>query len=315
MATPTPKEKTFTSFTPAQGSNYARNRPGYHPNLFKTILTHHTSTGGALTTLLDVGCGPGSATFALAPSFTSATGIDPSEGMITTARTLSPSAENTSSTPPIRFEVSSAEDLGAHLDPPIADASVDLITAATAAHWFDMAGFYAAAARVLKPDGTIALWSTGRTRMDPSLPNGEAIQAAIDEIEDRELGPFMEQGNLLTRNNYVGLGLPWTVEPPVEQFLEKDFVRKDYAPETSEEEFFMGGSMEVNLDTFEKIIGTMSPVQRWREAHKEDVGTKRDVVKMMRSTMERLLHEAGVEEGKEVVRGSLRGVLLMFKKI
>ncbi len=64
----------------------------------------------------------------------------------------------------------------------------------------------------------------------------------------------------------------------------------------------------------ERILGTMSPVQRWREAHPDAVGTERDVIRVMRREIERLLHEAGVEEGKEVVKGSLRGVLLMVKK-
>ena len=58
----------------------------------------------------------------------------------------------------------------------------------------------------------------------------------------------------------------------------------------------------------------MSPVQRWREAHPEAVGTERDVVRTMMNEIERLLHEAGVEKGKEVVKGNLTGVMLMAKK-
>lgn len=48
----------------------------------------------------------------------------------------------------------------------------------------------------------------------------------------------------------------------------------------------MGGGLTANLDTVERIMG--------RE-------------------IERLLHEAGVEKGKEVVKASLRGVLLIVK--
>ena len=58
----------------------------------------------------------------------------------------------------------------------------------------------------------------------------------------------------------------------------------------------------------------MSPVQRWREAHPDAVGTDRDFVKMQRIAIERLLHEAGVEKGKEVVKGSITGVLMIVKK-
>jgi ubiquinone/menaquinone biosynthesis C-methylase UbiE len=127
----TSAEKTFKSFTKDQGDNYAQYRRGYHPDLYKRIINHHTSTGGELNTILDVGCGPGTASRALAPQFAHAIGIDPSEGMINTARSL---AGASSTSEPIRFEISTAEDLGSHLSPPVEDSSVDLITASTAAH-------------------------------------------------------------------------------------------------------------------------------------------------------------------------------------
>jgi len=176
-----------------------------------------------------------------------------------------------------------------------------------------MARFWPRAARVLKPGGTVALWTTGSAHMHPSMPNAAAIQAAIDDLGERELKPFIEPGNLLTQNLYVGLPLPWTLAPPVADFDEAAFFRKEWGPDNSEE-FFAGGGLTADMDTVERVLGTMSPVQRWREAHPDAVGTERDVVKIMRREIERLLHEAGVEEGKEVVKGSLRGVLLMVKK-
>jgi SAM-dependent methyltransferase len=316
MSNPTPTfgsvstEKTFSSYNQDQGANYAQNRPDYHPNLYKTIIDHHTSTGGQLNTLLDVGCGPGTAARALAPHIVHAIGLDPSEGMINNARFL---AGGSSTSEPIRFEISTAEELGWHLSPPVEDSSVDLITASTAAHWFDMARFWPRAARVLKPGGTAALWTIGPTSMHPSMPNAAAIQAALDDLEERDLKPFIEPGNLLARNMYVDLPLPWTLAPPVADFDEAAFFRKEWGPDNSEE-FFAGGGLTADMDTVERVLGTMSPVQRWREAHSDAVGTERDVVKIMRREIERLLHEAGVEEGKEVVKGSLRGVLLMVKK-
>jgi len=144
------QEKTFSTYNAAQGEAYAQIRPDYSPKVYQTILEHHSSTGGELNTLLDVGCGPGTATRTLAPNFTHAIGIDPAEGMITTARNLIPPSQSN-----IRYEISTCEELGANLMPPIADASVDLITIANAAHWFDMPRFWAAASRVLKPGGNV----------------------------------------------------------------------------------------------------------------------------------------------------------------
>jgi trans-aconitate 3-methyltransferase len=309
---PVSAEKTFSAYTQDQGANYAQNRRGYHPNLYKTIIDHHTSTGGQLNTLLDVGCGPGTAARALAPQFAHAIGLDPSEGMISNARVLA-GASSTSASEPIRFEISTAEDLGWHLSPPVEDSSVDLIVASTAAHWFDMARFWPRAARVLKPGGTVAFWTTGQVSMHPSLPNAAAIQAVMDDIRERELKPFIEPGNLLAENLYVDLPLPWTLALPVADFDEATFFRKEWGPGDSEE-FYEGGGLTVDMDKTERVLSTASPVQRWREAHPDAVGTERDLVRVIRREIERLLHEAGVEKGKEEIKGSLKGVLLMVKK-
>jgi trans-aconitate 3-methyltransferase len=313
--TPAPfsSEKTFRSYTHEQGATYAQNRRGYHPNLYQIILDHHTSTGGQLTTILDVGCGPGTAIRKLAPRFTHAIGLDPSEGMISTARSL---GGVSSTSQPIRFEVSTAEDLGSQLSPPIPDSSVDLITAATAAHWFDMSRFWPCAAQLLKPGGTVALWTSSPMYAHPSMPNYAAIQAVISELDDRHLKPYMEPGNLLARKLYIDLPLPWTLARPVLEFDESTFHRKEWNKDgacAEGSEFFMG-QQTADLEALEKVLGTASPVTRWREAHPDAVGTERDVVRMMRREIERLLHEAGVERGKEVVRGGVAGVLLMVKK-
>ncbi|KAG0646662.1 methyltransferase [Hyphodiscus hymeniophilus] len=303
-----PVDKTFRFFTKSQGTEYAKIRPGYHSDLYKNIIEHHTSTGGKLDTVLDIGCGR--ATCELASHFTHAVGLDPSEGMIKNARDLAP---NSSTTESIRFEISTAEELGSHLSPPINNCSIDLITAATAAHWFDMSRFWPRAAEVLKPGGTVVVWCTGEPKMHPSMPNAAAIQAATEEIRERELTPFIELGNRLARGLYIDLLMPWALSLPVAAFDEATFFRKEWGPENSEE-FFVGGATTADLDTVEKLMSTMSPVQRWREAHPDAVGTNRDYVKMQRSAIERLLHEAGVEKGKEIVKGNVTGVLLMVKK-
>lgn len=305
-----PSENTFKAYTKDQGADYAKARPGYHPDLYKSIIDHHTSLGGQLDTILDVGCGPGTAVRVLASQFKHAIGLDPSEGMITNARS---SSGESSTSEPIRFEISTAEDLGSDLSPPIEDASVDLIVAATAAHWFDMSRFWPSAARVLKSGGTVALWSPGAIGIHSSMPNAAAIQAALWDIEERELLPFFEPGNILTRSLYVGMPLPWTLNPVVSEFDEATYFRKEWTADESET-FFRGGSLTLDLDSTEKVLGTSSPVQRWREAHPDAVGTEKDVIRIMRREIERLLHEAGVEKGKEVVQGSPQGVLIMIKK-
>ncbi|KUI52970.1 hypothetical protein VP1G_00427 [Cytospora mali] len=301
-------EKTFRSFNSDQGKNYAQTRMKYSQALYQEIISHHTTTGGKRDTVLDLGCGPGTATFALSQFFNEAIGLDPSDGMISTARSLLATEQPK---PNVKFEVSTAEDIDPSLIP---DCSVDLITAATCAHWFDMPRFWPTAARVLRPGGTVAMWCSNASYIHHSVPNSAAINAAVDKIKEEELRPFFEPGNLLTRNLYSTLGLPWTVDPPVPSFDESALFRKEWGIEGNDESFYEKKQIILDMDTAEKILGTFSPVSRWREAHPEAVGTEKDVVKRMRREIERLLHEAGVETGKEFVRGGEAGVLLMVKK-
>ncbi|KAL4924980.1 class I SAM-dependent methyltransferase [Aspergillus undulatus] len=313
MAAP---EKTFRDYTSDQGKNYAQNRFDYHPALYNHIIKHHTATGGQLNALIDVGCGPGNVATNLSKHFAQTTGLDPSQGMIETARSLNklpsssapaPAAQPTQS---LRFEVCTAEDLGGNLSPPIADASIDLIVAATAAHWFDMPRFWRSAARALKPGGSVAIWGSGNLRVEPGTPNVEAIQKRIDQFE-ADISHYFLPGNLLTRGLYKDLGLPWTVEPAVEGFPKEQFYRRDW---DSTEQFLAIGAPMVDMGTFERMLGTMSPVTRWREDHPETVGTENDIVRVFRRDVERLLREAGMEEGKERIKGPSQGFLLIVKK-
>lgn len=306
---PTVSEKTFSGYTQAQGKNYAAHRPDYHPDVYQWIMSQHTSSGGYLDTLIDVGCGPGNVAGNLAQHFTHAFGLDPSAGMLDTARSK---GYTTAIREAVRFEVSSAEDLGRGLvDSPVADGSVDLITAGNAAHWFDMSHFWDSAARVLKPGGSVILWSTGEASVHPEVLNAAKIQNLIEDTRESQLRPFYEPGNLLVRTRYHDLVLPWTANPPVPGFDEKSFVREEWDPAQP----FHAGPAEFSLPMFEKILGTGSPVTRWREAHLEAVGTEEDVVRKMRRGVERLLHEAGVKPGEERIKGTVYAVILFVKKM
>ena len=154
-------------------------------------------------------------------------------------------------------------------------------------------------------------------RVHPSTPNGEKIQAAIRKFAEEHLGPYAEPGNLIGRNLYVDLPLPWTLAEPVAEFDESTFFRKEWNTDRSAadgDEFFAAGRAPADLDTMEKMLATASPVTRWREAHPEAVGTERDVVRMVRREIERLLRDAGVEPGNAAIKGGMAGVLLMVKK-
>jgi SAM-dependent methyltransferase len=63
----------------------------------------------------------------------------------------------------VEYRVAPAEASG------LPDRSIDLLTAAQAAHWFDLPPFYGEARRVLKPGGILALITYGIMRADAAL--------------------------------------------------------------------------------------------------------------------------------------------------
>lgn len=302
-----PSEATFRSYTPAQAATYSAGRPAYPDALNRIVCEHHAQTGGQFTLFLDVGCGPGNATRSLSPHFTHAIGADPSVEMINAARSI-PSITATEGQP-VRFEVCTSETL--HSIPDLVPRSVDLLTAATAAHWFDMPVFWTQAAKMLKPGGTVALWTGASWYCHPhTTPNAKKVQAVLHELEDDVLGPYEVPGNRLSRDMYVNLPLPWDVEPIVVEFPKEEFVRMEWNRDGKVEEgetFFRGGQ-KLSLDDFVKGVSTASMVTRWREAHPELVGTDQDCVVV---TKEKLREALGGRDWFEAGSGT---VVLLFKK-
>ncbi|XP_075463370.1 putative methyltransferase DDB_G0268948 isoform X3 [Ascaphus truei] len=103
-----------------------------------------TKKGKPFELAVDVGCGTGRYTRPVAAHFEKVIGIDISESQINEAR-RSTSEDN------VLYHTSPAEEL------PVKDASVDLVFAGLAAHWFIIDKFMQEAARVLKPGGCLAL--------------------------------------------------------------------------------------------------------------------------------------------------------------
>ncbi|XP_075036444.1 putative methyltransferase DDB_G0268948 [Mixophyes fleayi] len=95
---------------------------------------------------VDAGCGTGRSTRHLAQYFCKVIGIDISESQINEARKFTPQ-EN------VMYQISSVEKM------PVEDASVDLINADFAAHWFPVDKFMLEVSRVLKNRGCVALHS------------------------------------------------------------------------------------------------------------------------------------------------------------
>ena len=133
---------------------YRRFRPGY-PQELLDHLREHVRAGAARPwpdpwLLLDVGSGTGISTRALRHLFgpgPRVVGVEPGRDMIATARAQEGGVE---------YVAGRAEDL------PFPDDSASLVLIAQAVHWVDRPAFYAEAARVLLPGGTVAVLNNDR---------------------------------------------------------------------------------------------------------------------------------------------------------
>lgn len=301
-----PSDPTFRSYSVEQAKYYGSQRLSYDSAIYNTVLDHHLATGGHFDLALDVGCGPGNATRDIAPSFDHAIGVDAGAAMIEAARAL---GGKTKSGSDIRFEVSPGESFSNI--PGIEPGSVDLITVGMAAHWFEMEKFWVEAAKVLKPGGTVAIWTQASAFCHPSTPNAAKVMKVLLHFERETLAPYELPANRISRDMYDNLALPWTIPTPVTAFPERSFIKHEYDREgvlTNGVSFF-GGDKETSLESLEKGLGTASMVSRWREANPELVGSDRDIVKQFI----RELREALGPGQERIVQGSGTAILL-FKK-
>ncbi|XP_077303449.1 putative methyltransferase DDB_G0268948 [Lithobates pipiens] len=95
---------------------------------------------------VDVGCGTGQNTRILSQYVNKVLGIDISEAQIEEAKKATVS-------PNVTYSACPAEEM------PVGDASVDLLTASTSAHWFNIEKFLKEVDRVLKPGGSLAIFT------------------------------------------------------------------------------------------------------------------------------------------------------------
>jgi len=64
--------------------------------------------------------------------------------------------------------------------------------------------------------------------LDPDQPNAAKLSEIMLHFEHVVVGKYQMPGNLLSREMYDKLPLPWTVSPPVPRFSKADYVKLDY---------------------------------------------------------------------------------------
>lgn len=210
---------TFNDHFSRQSAAYSRYRPGYPPALIEFVASCAPSRGVAV----DCATGNGQAAVALADHFDAVVAIDASGDQL--ARALRH--------PRVTYVRSTVERL------PVADASVALVAAAQAVHWFDFARYFAECRRVLVPDGVMAVWTYEKFRIDA------AVDAVIDHFYAHTVGRFWPPERRYVEEAYRTLPFPWRERPAPPFKLETRW----------------------GLDEVMGYLATWSSVQRYKDAN------------------------------------------------
>jgi ubiquinone/menaquinone biosynthesis C-methylase UbiE len=172
---------------------YAKNRPQYPDELFSylsKICAGHDSAWDCAT-------GNGQAAVSSAKYFAHVEATDLSDEQI----------QHGLVNPKVHYTVSPAEHTA------FKDSSFDLVTVASAVHWFDQERFFREVDRLLKPNGILAVWGYAHFIIEP----------AIDKIIAKELlepiDPFWASGNRQVMNGYRDLSIPYNEIPDAPSFL------------------------------------------------------------------------------------------------
>lgn len=167
-----------------RAAEYAAFRPRYPDALIDCISALPPRRALAL----DCGTGSGQAASSLATRFDRVVATDPSFDQL----------RHAIAAPNVEYRRAAADDSG------LPDASVDLVTAAQALHWFDIAAFFREARRVLVREGVMAAWGYG----DPTIDE-PALQTALHEFNRGVLEPYWPAERSLLLAGYATVEFPF----------------------------------------------------------------------------------------------------------
>lgn len=177
----------FADHFSAGARDYARYRPHYPAPLIDWLASRCARRERAW----DCGTGSGQAAVAVRGHFSEVVATDPSIGQLASAERA----------PGVEYLAMAAERCA------LRSASMDLVTAAQALHWFDRDAFFAEARRVLRPQGLLAVWSYGLLSVHP------LIDRPIARFYTETLGTYWPPERALVDSGYDGIVFPFAPVP------------------------------------------------------------------------------------------------------
>jgi len=153
---------------------YERGRPSYPDDAVRWLV------GEQSCDVVDLGAGTGKLTRRLVAQGHRVVAVEPLDEM---------RAELEAAVPGVQAVAGSAETI------PLEDASADVVTSAQAFHWFDHDAALPEIARVLRPDGRIALVWNSRDDGDPWMARLSAI-IGNETVEESYVVPILDASGL-----------------------------------------------------------------------------------------------------------------------
>lgn len=184
------RKNVFKDHFSLSAKDYAQNRPTYPSELFAYLA----SVTEAHDCAWDCATGNGQAAVGLASYFKRVIATDASKKQVMHAFPH----------PRIQYKTSDAHQA------PIPDASVDLVTVAQALHWFWGDAFYNEVRRVLKPNGSLAIWTYGLFEM----PERPEVMRILRRYYQEIIGPYWPAERSHVENKYRSLPFPFEEIPP-----------------------------------------------------------------------------------------------------
>jgi SAM-dependent methyltransferase len=212
----------FKDHFSGHAADYAKYRPDYPADLYEYLAT----LSGKRELAVDCATGSGQAAVGLAAHFDCVVGTD---GSVEQLHNAQPHER-------VKYVANLAEQLA------FKDESVDLMSAAQAAHWFDHEKFYREVRRVLRPQGVLALWTYGLAQITPE------VDRVVAEFYQHRLGPY------------------W---PPERRYVESAYRDLPFPMEAIATPAFRL-DLNWNLDALVGYLGTWSALQRYKKAKGED---------------------------------------------
>ncbi|KAJ1983438.1 trans-aconitate methyltransferase 1 [Dimargaris verticillata] len=196
---------------------YESHRPRYFSNVAEQILAYHAThqppteqpdatltsstaeprSSKRLGLAVDLATGTGQLCKVLGPQFDHVYGLDISPTMISAAEPL----------PNVSYHLGSAEGDNPAWPDSIAPHSVDVVTVAEAAHWFDRPRAWSYIKHMLKPHGTLAVISYSMPLLLDKPKAAQLLTALISG--DDMLAPFWEPGRYEIETLYGHWDIPF----------------------------------------------------------------------------------------------------------